>query len=132
MIYTSYFAQMRNFPVNVTPVAICLGIPSWYKGLTYGKVALDRKILDAWKARQNKALYETYFKKEILGRLTVEGFIADIEELVGKKVAESKTEHVALLCYEKPGDFCHRHLVAEWANLTEWEKPISRGGTPKK
>ena len=20
----------------------------------------------------------------------------------------------ALVCYEKPGDHCHRHLVAEW------------------
>lgn len=22
--------------------------------------------------------------------------------------------HIALVCYEKPTDFCHRHLVAEW------------------
>lgn len=21
---------------------------------------------------------------------------------------------IALICYEKPTDFCHRHLVAEW------------------
>ncbi len=20
------------------------------------------------------------------------------------------------MCYEKPGDFCHRHLVADWLN----------------
>lgn len=23
---------------------------------------------------------------------------------------------IALICYEKPSDFCHRHLVAEWLN----------------
>ena len=26
------------------------------------------------------------------------------------------TEDIALVCYEKPGDFCHRHLVADWLN----------------
>ena len=23
---------------------------------------------------------------------------------------------IALICYEKPTDFCHRHLVADWFN----------------
>lgn len=23
---------------------------------------------------------------------------------------------IALICYEKPTDFCHRHLVADWLN----------------
>jgi len=23
-------------------------------------------------------------------------------------------EDITLLCYEKPSDFCHRHLVADW------------------
>ena len=33
---------------------------------------------------------------------------------------------IALCCYEKPTDFCHRHLVAEWLNnntdenIEEW------------
>jgi uncharacterized protein (DUF488 family) len=22
--------------------------------------------------------------------------------------------NIALVCYEKPTDFCHRHLVADW------------------
>lgn len=26
---------------------------------------------------------------------------------------------VALLCYEKPGDFCHRHILAEWLKEKE-------------
>ena len=25
-------------------------------------------------------------------------------------------KNIALICYEKPSDFCHRHLVAEWLN----------------
>lgn len=36
---------------------------------------------------------------------------------------------VALLCYEKPGEFCHRRLVAEWIRqetgvcVDEYEAP---------
>ena len=28
----------------------------------------------------------------------------------------NKDIDIALLCYEKPDDFCHRHLVADWLN----------------
>ena len=28
----------------------------------------------------------------------------------------SKGKDVALMCYEKPGDFCHRHLLADFLN----------------
>ena len=36
-------------------------------------------------------------------------FLTNIERLANGK-------DVALCCYEKPGDFCHRHLVAKWMN----------------
>ena len=26
---------------------------------------------------------------------------------------------IALVCYEKTGDFCHRHLVAEWLRAAD-------------
>ena len=26
------------------------------------------------------------------------------------------SDTIALVCYEKPSDFCHRHLVAKWIN----------------
>lgn len=31
MVYTSYFGKMRSFPPNMIPIAICGGIPDWYK-----------------------------------------------------------------------------------------------------
>jgi uncharacterized protein (DUF488 family) len=33
--------------------------------------------------------------------------LLDLQKLAGDKIP-------CLLCYEKPGDFCHRHIVAEW------------------
>lgn len=51
--------------------------------------------------------YVELYNKEILGKLRVEEVVYEIERLSGRKDA-------ALLCYEKPGDFCHRHLLADW------------------
>lgn len=30
---------------------------------------------------------------------------------------------IAVICYKKPSDFCHRHLVVDWLNENgfEWE-----------
>ena len=35
----------------------------------------------------------------------------------GKLKELTQSDQIILLCYEKPDDFCHRHLVAQW--LTE-------------
>lgn len=39
MIYTSYFAQLRNLPENIIPVSICGKAPNWYHGYQYKKLA---------------------------------------------------------------------------------------------
>ncbi len=51
--------------------------------------------------------YVELYNREILGRLRVEDVVREIETL-------SEDRDAALLCYEKPGDFCHRHLLADW------------------
>lgn len=41
------------------------------------------------------------------------------ETIVNKLELISKQNNdcdIALICYEKVGDFCHRHLVAKWLN----------------
>jgi len=35
-------------------------------------------------------------------------------KLTPKQVVEELQEGSVLLCYEGPGKFCHRHVVAEW------------------
>jgi hypothetical protein len=47
-------------------------------------------------------------------------------------IVEEYGDDVTLLCYEKPGDFCHRRLVAEWfekhldVKVPEWAKPVRK------
>lgn len=55
-----------------------------------------------------------------------------LEDRARSWFALSKEDNVniVLLCYEKPEDFCHRHLVADWLNsskilpydIKEWRK----------
>ena len=54
--------------------------------------------------------YVKEFKKRVLEPLNVIDVLHDLWILAGKST------DIALVCYEKPGDFCHRHLVAEWLN----------------
>ena len=124
-IYTSYFAQLKNFPSNFVTVSICGWPPKWYNGLRYKKVAPSWSILEEYKNNPDIEKYTNRFNKEILSKISPQDFINDIKKIT------NNAENVILLCYEKPSDFCHRHLVAEWINnntdikIKELEYPIS-------
>lgn len=53
--------------------------------------------------------YIQMYNGQVLARLNPGGVVKMIEQLSGGR-------DCALLCYEKPGDFCHRHLIADWLN----------------
>lgn len=125
-IYTSYFAQLRNFPKDFVPVAICGGIPEWYTGLWYKKVAPKWKFFQEWKINHDNNFYIEHFNNEVLNCITPKNFINDLKQLT------NNADNIVLLCYEKPNDFCHRHLVADWVNnanigvyIKEYEKKIN-------
>lgn len=116
---TSYFAMMRHFPDNLTPIAICAKVPAWYEGKVYKKVAPSFDILMAYKKTRDE---ETYTKayNQFLKTL-------DADQVVKDLMALSDGKEVVLLCYEKSSDFCHRHLLAKWLkdhgyNCEEWKK----------
>ncbi len=110
MIYTSYFAKLSKLPANVTPIAICGKSPEWYKGIQYKKLAPKWSFFSVWKQTHDKDYYVEHFCKEVLYTLNADDVIKELYELAGK----SQDEDIVLICYEKPGDFCHRHLVANW------------------
>lgn len=135
MIYTSYFAQIRNFPENVIPIAISGGLPQWYSGLWYKKVAPKYKFFMEWKENHDNEFYIEHFNKEVLEPLDRVIVLNEIQLLIPEEIRaqmdapvwRSDSVHVALICYEKPGDFCHRHLVADWLReggleIEEWHK----------
>ena len=108
MIYTSYFGKMRKLPKDIITVAICVGVPKWYKGLVYKKVAPTYTMLNDWKVNHNEERYKCNFKAEILANLSQKQVKEDLLALTGN------AENIALLCFEKSEEICHRHWVAEW------------------
>ena len=121
MIYTTYFAQLRNLPENIIPISICGKAPDWYTGLQYKKLAPKYDFFMEWKKTKDYDYYIKCFNEQVLDKLNARRVIEDLEFLTSHYVSD-----IALICYEKQGDFCHRHLVADWLNengfkCKEWE-----------
>ena len=108
MLYTSYFANINQLPSDVAIVAITRIPPKNYKGILYQKVAPTRDLLDRWKKEQDEDFYINYYNKKVLSRLSPLEVIQDLKALT------NNAENIALVCYEKPNDFCHRHLLSDW------------------
>ncbi len=117
-IYTSYFGRKKLLERSgIVPICIALWRPRWYEGISYLPVAPKAFMLRD--ANQTQEQYIERYKRLVLGSLRVENVVRDIGILSGGRDA-------ALLCYEKPGEFCHRHLLAQWITeqsgleVTEW------------
>lgn len=126
MVYTSYFAKLKELENhNIIPISICGKAPDWYKGLQYKKLAPKYGFFMKWKKNHDNDYYIEHFQKEVLDGLDATEVILDFSRMdYGFNVGEND---IALICYEKPSDFCHRHLVAEWLNQNgfqreEWSK----------
>lgn len=123
MIYTSYFAKIKELENNnIIPIAICSKVPGWYKGLQYKKLAPKYGFFMEWKKTHDNGCYTGYFQSEVLKDLDVTSVLYDLVNMLNDRAGR---KDIALICYEKPTDFCHRHLVAGWLkengiNCMEW------------
>ncbi len=135
MIYTSYFGQLKNLPCNIIPISICAKQPDWYKGLQYKKLAPKYKFFMEWKQNHDNDFYIKHFNEEVLSQLNYQTVLKELQILAGfgeyQCIQNDLNWHIALICYEKPFDFCHRHLVADWLSkngikCTEWARGESK------
>lgn len=108
-MYTSYFAKIKDLPENIVPIAICLWPPKWYNGITYKKLAPNYDLLTDYKNNKDVRNYEKRFYEQTLNRLNAADAVFELMELSGGK-------DFCLICFEKPTEFCHRHLVGKWFN----------------
>lgn len=125
-MYTGYYAKLKEYKqAGLIPVSIAGKAPDWYDGLEYKKLAPKWSFFSEWKYGSHKGDNEYYisqFDTKVLKETSVENVLADLANL-----SNGELDKVILLCYEKPTDFCHRHLVANWINehkgdnfITEW------------
>lgn len=59
-------------------------------------------ILDDYKRTNDSNVFTKRFCEDVLSKL-------DAQEVFNKL-----GERAIMICYEKPGEFCHRRLVARW------------------
>ena len=114
MIYTSYFAKLKSLPENIIPISICGKAPDWYKGLQYKKLAPKYDFFMKWKENHDNNYYIKCFNEQVLDKLNLLDVMGDLTDMTMEVKKEPKD--IALICYEKPSDFCHRHLVSDWLN----------------
>ena len=103
-IKTDYFANWRNWDENYVPISLCRFPPKGWNGIEYKDVAPEEWLLEGYKTGNiNRDLYIKFYVNMIknIGR---ENILRELERLSGGK-------DVALICYEAPGDFCHRHIL---------------------
>lgn len=105
-IYTSYFGNVKKLKVaNVVPICIARGKPRFFSGPQLLNVAPTRYMLsDACSMEEYLRLY-----RKTCNELDIPDFLKRLEEL-------GQGRDVALCCYEKPSDFCHRQILAEVLN----------------
>lgn len=134
MIYTSYFENLKYLPNYIIPISICGKAPDWYTGLQYKKLAPKYDFFMKWKENQDNDYYIKCFNEQVLDKLNAEQVNKELHSLISNFILNSKlfsdrslVPDIALICYEKPSDFCHRHLVADWFNKNqilckEWQE----------
>lgn len=115
MIYTSYFAKLKDLPDHIIPISICGKAPDWYKGLQYKKLAPKYDFFMKWKENHDNDYYIKCFNEQVLSKIDIYTIMRDLIELING-IDNLYYKNICFICYEKPTDFCHRHLVADWLN----------------
>lgn len=103
MLYTSYFAKVKDKDENLL-YAISASKPDFFPGKHLKCVAPNYEWVDSYKRREMSE-----FRYSVLYREYLDNNRETILEQV-KKLPEG----AMLCCYEGPGRFCHRHLLAQW------------------
>ena len=100
---TSYFKLASNHENTVSIAGKC---PDFYKGREYKELAPKYWFFKKYKKDGDKEFYTKKYYEEVLNKLDP------------KKVYEELGKDAVILCWEAPGKFCHRHIVAEWLSLS--------------
>ena len=115
--YTSYYAKKGIDPLAVS---ISAKAPHHFKGRWYLKLAPTWEMINGIKhGGWTEYDYTTAYMDKL----------ADLDP---HQVVNDLADGSFLLCYEPGGDFCHRHIAAEWIEsntgviVREWVEPVPK------
>lgn len=103
MLFTSYYSNRKR---DIPGVAISNMVPSW---------AVDCEDWEPKLAPPWKMMPKGPFASSIIGR---EAWVKMYEDEVLSRFNPAtllkRFDGKAMMCFEKPGDWCHRRMVADW------------------
>ena len=111
-IATGYFAKASQYAdAGYALVSIAKVVP-WFlskdlKLHSLPELAPTEEILAL---KDNPKEYESRYNEKILANINPWMIYQKLYDIS----LSARTDKVVLLCYEAPGKFCHRHIVAKW------------------
>lgn len=115
-IYTSNYARCGS---NPNAIGISCTVPQWFSGARLPDLAPEWNMVDSIKkGLLDEQQYTSRYIKLLRSR-----------RIDPTLVYNNLPDGTILLCYESPGDFCHRRILAEWIFLDteilipEWKSP---------
>ena len=126
-LYTSYYANIKNIPTNYLMVGISQFCPNWliedqpdnFLFVEGNFLAPTKGLLsDIKSGRINQQEYRERYEKQFddffkncYEYKTVDQWYQTMDEEFSDKY-----NAIVFLCYEKPSDFCHRHILRDILN----------------
>ena len=123
-IYTAYYPKCTDLveKYHCCPVSIAGKAPNGFAYPEYKKLAPSWSIWKEWHDSTDPYKdyrYQIRYVTEILSNIDVREVVDELNSL---RIAYNESRgtnliDVALICYERPENFCHRHIVGEWLKL---------------
>ena len=113
-IYTSNYARNGN---NPNAFGISYSSPQWFEGKRLSTLAPEWDMVDSIK--KGSLTEEQYTQKYLL--------LLKQRKIDPQKLIDTLPDGAVLLCYESPGKFCHRRILAKWVEqytgvtIPEWK-----------
>lgn len=117
MIYTGYYGKIKRYKeLGIETIAISGKVPDFYDGLTYPDFAPRYNVFQKWKNGEIDNFQYTEKYRAYLNTLDNNEIKKDFDPY------NVEGKDCVLLCYEKSGEFCHRHILADWLEENLWFK----------
>jgi uncharacterized protein (DUF488 family) len=104
-LYTSFWANRELADVDAQIVSISRGEPRWRLPFAYRRLRELAPGDEAWRQKGRESFEETY--RAQLEEIGAAAILERLERIGGARP-------VVMLCWEKPGEFCHRRVLADF------------------
>lgn len=102
---TSYFAHPNILKTDLKLISVSKKPPTWFTK----NIQIYRLLCPSWDLvmsyKNNSISEEEYVRRY---------YEENLNKLDPEKVYHDLGEDSVLLCYEKSGQFCHRHIIGRW------------------